>query len=73
MSVDLTTVLFSVAFLCLALLFVPSVPPLILATATLTLAILCFIQFGWAWQLLLLLLFTAIFFTFWWALRKRSP
>ena len=72
MNFDLSTALFIITFICVALFFVPWAPPLALAISTLALAIVGFIYFGWAWQLLLLLLISAIHFTFWWALRQRS-
>lgn len=72
MGLDFNTVLFALIFVCFALFFVPWTPPLPLALAALVLAILGFIHFGWAWQLMLPLLISAIFFMFWWAQRKRS-
>ena len=74
MSLVLANILHITAFVCIALLFVGLfLPILVSAIAALILAIIGFILVGWAWQLRLLLLISAIFFMFWWAGRQRSP
>ncbi|MBL0123840.1 MAG: hypothetical protein IPP88_14325 [Betaproteobacteria bacterium] len=75
MNIELATVLQGITFLCVALIFAAlmvNMPLLVVAIATLALAVVGFILIGWFWQLLLQLLTSAIFFAFWRAQRQHS-